>query len=302
MWVDASQRANLGSSCSHSCNPNCTSAVVARNGGLTIALTTTRPVQYGEELSMDYYSITTSETEWRAAICLCGMTTCRGSFLHFATQDDLQQVLSTNCGILWRYNSLLRACSGKPVSDIDRDSLKRHGMGSAALGIDPPDWILKYVAETLRFVEFERKALPCALLRPKNGSPSPYTYSAADMDARSVMEQRLQSLVCCCSMISQVLTSQPSPDASKNIVESTHNYPLKPLPVLEAVNNVWELMGGIPELLRTHLHVSDESMKVERLNIFYKDCEHLFAAENKPKGIVSLRANISKLVYTFLSI
>jgi hypothetical protein len=41
---------------------------------------------------MDYNSITTSDVEWRAAVCLCGMSSCRGSFLSFSTQDDLQQV------------------------------------------------------------------------------------------------------------------------------------------------------------------------------------------------------------------
>jgi hypothetical protein len=42
LYVDASQKANIGSSCSHSCESNCTSAVVARHGKLTIALTTVR--------------------------------------------------------------------------------------------------------------------------------------------------------------------------------------------------------------------------------------------------------------------
>ena len=92
LYVDASQKANMGSSCSHSCDSNCTSAVVARNGKLVIVLTTIRQVDYGEELTMDYNSITSSDIEWRAAVCLCGHATCRGSFLTFATQDDLQQV------------------------------------------------------------------------------------------------------------------------------------------------------------------------------------------------------------------
>lgn len=61
-----------------------------------------RHIMPGEELTMDYYSITTSDVEWRAAICLCGQNACRGSFLHYATQDDLQQVLNSNCGPLWR--------------------------------------------------------------------------------------------------------------------------------------------------------------------------------------------------------
>ncbi len=42
LYVDASQSANMGSSCSHSCEPNCFSQVVARNGKLVIALTTVR--------------------------------------------------------------------------------------------------------------------------------------------------------------------------------------------------------------------------------------------------------------------
>lgn len=40
IFVDASQKANMGSSCSHSCNSNCTSSVVARNGKLVIVLST----------------------------------------------------------------------------------------------------------------------------------------------------------------------------------------------------------------------------------------------------------------------
>ena len=66
-----------------------------------------RHISPGEELTMDYYSITTSDIEWRAAICLCGQSTCRGSFLHYATQDDLQQVLNQNCGPLWRYKTFI---------------------------------------------------------------------------------------------------------------------------------------------------------------------------------------------------
>lgn len=40
LYVDASQFANLGSSCSHSCDPNCTSSIVVRKGKTTIAMST----------------------------------------------------------------------------------------------------------------------------------------------------------------------------------------------------------------------------------------------------------------------
>jgi hypothetical protein len=60
-------KANHGSTASHCCNSNCTSAVVARRTNplnpdhrkLGIMLTTNRHVYYGEELTMDYYSVTT---------------------------------------------------------------------------------------------------------------------------------------------------------------------------------------------------------------------------------------------------
>ena len=83
---------------------------------------------------MDYSAMTTSDVEWRAAVCLCGSPFCRGSFLHFATQDDLQQVLNLNCGSLIRFASLLRACGSRMFSAQDQATLDRHGMGEVVLG------------------------------------------------------------------------------------------------------------------------------------------------------------------------
>lgn len=244
IFVDASMKANMGSSCSHSCDANCTTSVVARNGKLTICLTTNRFIYPGEELCMDYYSITTSEVEWRAAICLCGSVKCRGSFLNYATQDDLQQVLNQNCGPLWRYASLLRGCVNKSIVPSDNETLESHGMRAVALGPNPPSWMKKYAAENLRFLEYERKALPCALMRPRNGMPSQYNFSCADMDARVVMEQRLQSLVCCFSMIRRVLEKQENQDIEP---------PLKVVPVKEATLHVWENLKVIPDMITTYM-------------------------------------------------
>jgi hypothetical protein len=119
------------------------------------------------------------------------MAGCRGSFLHYATEEDLQQVLHQNCGPLWRYSSLLKACYGHSLSKDNEIILKRHGMGDIALGGSPSLFMKKYAASNLCFLEFERKALPCKLLRPsKQGVDSEYTYATADADARNVMEQR----------------------------------------------------------------------------------------------------------------
>lgn len=119
-------------------------------------------------------------------------------------------------------------------------------MQSSALGPNPPTWVKKFAVDNLRFVEFERKALPCALLRSKDGSKSLYSYGAADMDARSVMEQRLQSMVCCFSMVQQVIERNQLSGMGSNT-------PLLPYLPGDAVGRVWEKMLTIPGLLRDFL-------------------------------------------------
>ena len=254
LFVDASMKSNMGSTISHSCDANCQSSIVARNGKLSIALTTKRHVQFGEEITHDYHCITNSELEWSSAVCLCSMTSCRGSFLHYATEEDLQQILEQNCGPLWRFAALLKSCSEKPLTQSDKDILVRHGMQSAALS-NPANWIKKFVAYNLRFVEFERQALPMKLLRPKNGKPSDYDYESADQDARNVMEQRLQSMTCCFSMVNRVLEMQS---------DKTNTEPLKVLSVKEAIDEVWKLLEQLPNLLEDHLLTEEVLAKLKK--------------------------------------
>ena len=61
---------------------------------LTIAVFTLRHIRAGEELTFDYSSVTESEKEFKAAVCLCGTTACRGSFLYFAGSKAFMQVPS----------------------------------------------------------------------------------------------------------------------------------------------------------------------------------------------------------------
>ena len=180
-------------------------------------------------------------------------------------------------------------------------------------------WMQKYAAETLRFVEFERQALPCALIRqstqahaiaPKGkktkdkkskggkslteggggGSDGmgegeevdprpPLSFTAADMEARSVMEQRLQSLVCCCSMVSQFLSAQHeapgaleqewesasvsvsggaserhgAPDTDQASTSATPPPPMSVMPTLEAIDAVWQVLQPLPRLMHRHM-------------------------------------------------
>jgi len=206
--VDASRKAGHGSSLSHSCDPTCEVRVSALNGELCLAMTTLRELEIGEELTFNYNASTDSLQEYRSAICLCGKSNCRGSFLHFATADCYQQVLNRNSPIATRFANLVKGCTKQVMSDEDDRILKNHGFLTAVFGavavnrrescalkhgsalLDSldfvPIWLKTYVADVLRYVEYERRALPIALIceQSKEGKESHGEILAGDHNAQ----------------------------------------------------------------------------------------------------------------------
>lgn len=186
LFVDASRKSGYGSMLSHSCQPSCEVRVVAVNGELRLAMTTLREMTIGDELTFDYNAVTESLIEFQSAVCLCGHGQCRGSFLHFATADCYQQVLNRNSPVAVRLANLVKGSTKKVMSEDDDAILKRHGFQTAAFGaisvnrrkaninteahsiLDSmnivPVWLRTYVADTLRYIEYERRALPIALI------------------------------------------------------------------------------------------------------------------------------------------
>ena len=184
--VDASRKAGHGSSVSHSCAPTCEVRVTALNGVLCLAMTTIRELEMGEELTFDYNAVTESLVEYSSAVCLCGYGKCRGSFLHYATADCYQQVLNRNAPLASRFATLVKASMKKVMAEDDERVLRSHGFQTAAFGavsfnrreqsscgrvVQPVDsmdfvpiWLRTFVADTLRYIEYERRALPIALI------------------------------------------------------------------------------------------------------------------------------------------
>ena len=193
--------------------------------------------------------------EWRAAICLCGMRQCRGSFLHFSTQTELQQVLNRYCSPLYRFASLAKSCTEVGISNEADALFKKYGMLKYAVGENAPEWLRKYAYEILRFVEYERCSLPSALLRGnmKSANPLPnYSFANADAEGRCVMESRLQAMVITFSVVRHLLSKQREHDIEKGDSIATVP-PVKRLEMDAAVSAVWTNMKTIPDLLMKHL-------------------------------------------------
>ncbi|XP_027061687.2 histone-lysine N-methyltransferase ATXR3-like [Coffea arabica] len=199
--VDAMHKANYASRICHSCRPNCEAKVTAVDGQYQIGIYTVRAIQYGEEITFDYNSVTESKEEYEASVCLCGSQVCRGSYLNLTGEGAYQKVLKEYHGILDRHQLMLEACELNSVSEEDYIDLLKAGLGSCLLdGL--PDWLIAYSARLVRFINFERTKLPKEILKHNLEEKKKYfaeismdfEKSDAEVQAEGVYNQRLQNL------------------------------------------------------------------------------------------------------------
>ncbi|KAM4103737.1 hypothetical protein ACJW30_06G100700 [Castanea mollissima] len=199
--VDAMHKANYASRICHSCRPNCEAKVTAVDGHYQIGIYSVRKIQYGEEITFDYNSVTESKEEYEASVCLCGSQVCRGSYLNLTGEGAFQKVLEEWHGILDRHHLMLEACELNSVSEEDYLDLGRAGLGSCLLG-GLPDWVVAYSARLVRFINFERTKLPAEILKHNLDEKRKYfsdiclevEKSDAEVQAEGVYNQRLQNL------------------------------------------------------------------------------------------------------------
>ena len=268
IFVEAAHRCTFASRLSHSCAPNVQTVVLAVGGELTIAQYTTRHIEYGEELCWNYSCVTESEKEYRAAICLCSSTRCKGAFLDYAGSSSFTAVMGTRHNFCDRNAVLIRACSEKVTQD-DRAALARAGVKSAALCMagdvvsddggdggdggdaaadaaagamtnakpaanECPEWLVKWAALTLEYIETEKTLLPDALMeKPLDGIT--YDRAFAEATAQGVAATRLTNLVVTLDKIKYVMR-QPGQCRAPF---------LRPLSDAETVEHLWLGPHGI---------------------------------------------------------
>ncbi|CAL5338569.1 unnamed protein product [Camellia sinensis] len=259
--VDAMHKANYASRICHSCRPNCEAKVTAVDGQYQIGIYAVRPIEYGEEITFDYNSVTESKEEYEASICLCGSQVCRGSYLNLTGEGAFQKVLKDWHGILDRHHLLLGACELNFVSEEDYIDLGRAGLGSCLIG-GWPGWLIAYSARLVRFINFERTKLPEEILRHNLEEKRKYfadisievEKSDAEVQAEGVYNQRLQNLA---------LTL----DKVRYVMRCVFGDPKKAPPPLErlsleaAVSFLWKAEGSlVDELIQCMAPHMDDSM------------------------------------------
>ncbi|KAJ4912312.1 Histone-lysine N-methyltransferase ATXR3 [Raphanus sativus] len=247
--VDAMHKANYASRICHSCRPNCEAKVTAVDGHYQIGIYSVRPIEYGEEITFDYNSVTESKEEYEASVCLCGSHVCRGSYLNLTGEGAFQKVLKEWHGLLDRHRLMLEACMLNSVSEEDYLELGRAGLGSCLLG-GLPDWVIAYSAHLVRFINFERTKLPVEILKHNMEEKIKYfsdihldvEKSDAEVQAEGVYNQRLQNLAVTLDKVRYVM---------RRVFGDPKNAPppLEKLTPEETVSFLWNGDGSLVEEL-----------------------------------------------------
>ncbi|KGN43552.1 histone-lysine N-methyltransferase ATXR3 [Cucumis sativus] len=267
--VDAMHKANYASRICHSCRPNCEAKVTAVDGHYQIGIYTLRKIQYGEEITFDYNSVTESKEEYEASVCLCGSHVCRGSYLNLTGDGAFLKVLEEWHGVLDCHQLMLEACELNSVSEDDYLDLGRAGLGSCLLG-GLPDWLVAYSARVVRFINFERTKLPQEILAHNLEEKRKYfsdicldvEKSDAEVQAEGVYNQRLQNLAVTLDKVRYVM---------RCIFGDPKNAPppLKRLSPEESVSYIWNGEGSLVEelLLSMVPHVEEDLISDLKLKI-----------------------------------
>ena len=147
----------------HSCDPNCTSAVVSHDGKLCIALYTVKHVGYGSALSYDYHGNTDDIAEFHNSKCLCGAQSCNALYLRF-TARQYDAIMDSSHTTLDRFAMLARACERYAFNSSGLLACDAIGLASVGFGEklfrDSPLWLKCYCAQVIEFIKHERVLLP----------------------------------------------------------------------------------------------------------------------------------------------
>ncbi|XP_042517528.1 histone-lysine N-methyltransferase ATXR3-like [Macadamia integrifolia] len=284
--VDAMHKANYASRICHSCRPNCEAKVTAVDGRYLIGVYTVRPINYGEEITFDYNSVTESKEEYEASVCLCGSQVCRGSYLNLTGEGAFQKILKESHGMLDRHRLMLEACELNFVSEDDYLDLGRAGLGACLLyGL--PDWLIAYSARLVRFINFERTKLPEEILTHNLEEKRKFFLdicldtekSDAEVQAEGVYNQRLQNLAVTLDKVRYVMRSIFG-DSKKAPP------PLEKLSPEEVVSVLWKGEGSLVEELLQCMapHVEENLLNDLKSKIDVHD----------PSGSDDLRSELKK--------
>lgn len=212
--MDPIHQGNYSSRLSHSCDPNCGTVTTIVNGQYVIGMYAMKDINYGEELTFDYCSVTEDHNELKKAFCLCGSKKCRGKYLELIKTKESNTFIEHDHGFLERNKIILRASIEKLTKE-DQEILEIFHLNDRILD-QTPEWLKKWLAMTLEFVEKEkihtRQSLDEKIKPELTPEEEKKQKDLNELIANSHRESRIQNLVITCDKVKYFLRKSKNLD------------------------------------------------------------------------------------------
>ena len=255
LTVDPILKGSYASRLSHSCFPNCATVIHVNNGTYSIGMFATRDIQYGEELTFDYKSVTESEKEYESAICLWGSFKCLGRFLGLSHSKKFTAIMKQSHTFLDRNYLIWYACKYPMITDEDQYVLNKHGIKSSLITPDVPFWLTKWASLTLRFCEYEI----LNIIEPLKSMNFNYTDHQCMLEAKNIMSNRISNIAITIDKVKHCLKSM-----------GTNEAPLRTLTFRETFQKFIEGPSSFRHSLLMMLEKLEESkVKKECIRLFW---------------------------------
>ena len=174
-----------------------------------------KDINYGEELTFDYCSVTEDQNELKKAFCLCGSRKCRGKYLELIKTKESNTFIEQVHSFLERNNIILKACR-EVLVEKDFLIFEKFNLRERVLE-NMPDWLKKWLSLTLEFVENERAyILETSNEKIRPGLPPEEEKRQRDINeflAHNNQESRIQNLVITCDKVKYFLKKTGNNDA-----------------------------------------------------------------------------------------
>lgn len=169
LMVDPNNKGNFVSRMSHCCQPNCQTVTMISENKYLIGMYSVTDIQYGEELTFDYNSITEKEKEYKEAICLCGSYYCRGHYLIFSNGKNYNEIINSDHSFLHRNALFIKSCMRNNDDEKNENQvlikknlfkfLTNNQMSNEFIE-KSPIWLMSWASEIIKFYNFENELMP----------------------------------------------------------------------------------------------------------------------------------------------
>lgn len=195
--VDPIFYGSFGSRLSHSCTPNCGTVTMVAEGRYSIGMYALSDINYLDELTFDYNSITESREEHLNAVCLCASSLCR--FFYLAHAQNSSNIPGFH-NFLHRASLMVKASILKFTPEF-QEICEKFFIRAAVLD-NCPEWLKVWIALVLKVVEKESSSIEMEIYK------------------KIAIDSRLQNLVMTVDKVKYCMERSSDHEPYKILIES----------------------------------------------------------------------------------